>query len=272
MTMFILISPGKRRWANGSKGAPDGPARDEREQRPHHPGRPDSHRFLLAAHPAGDAGRVPVRVRHLQHRFRAELRTVQPARAGAGLPGLGGLAGRGRRSDPGRPDLGSFRPQEAAGRGRGHLRPRRDLVRGDAGRRRAAHRADADRAGHRRGLRHRDRLHRRVRAEEPARIAEPAAAVDDHRRDPDLLHRRADHLQRLPRQRGYGRLATGPRPRRRPGAGRAGAAHPDAGIAPVAAPARALRGRAEGDGRARHRGQHGGRPPRRPGPRECAGR
>ena len=103
-----------------------------------------------------------------------------------------------------------------------------------------------DRAGHRRGLRDRHRLHRRVRAEGPARVADHAAAVDDHGRHPHLLHRRADHLQRVPGQRGLGRLAAGARPGRRPGPDRAGAAYPDAGVAPVAAAARPLRRRAQG--------------------------
>ena len=53
--------------------------------------------------------------------------------------------------------------------------------------------------GHRRGLGDRHRLHRRVRAEEPARVAEHAPAVDDHGRHPGRLHRGADHLRRLRR-------------------------------------------------------------------------
>jgi MFS family permease len=53
------------------------------------------------------------------------------------------------------------------------------------------------------------------------------------------------------------RLAAGPRPGRGARAGRDGAADPDAGVAPVAAAARPVRGRAQGHGRARHRGQHG---------------
>ena len=87
---------------------------------------------------------------------------------------------------------------------------------------------------------------------EPARVADDAAAVDDHDRHPGLRHRRADHLRRLPGQRGHGRLAAGPRPGRRTGAGRAGAADPDARVAAVAAAARPLRGRAQGDGRSGH--------------------
>jgi hypothetical protein len=39
-------------------------------------------------------------------------------------------------------------------------------------------------------------------AEEPARVTCLAPAVDDHGQDPGLLHRRADHLHRVPRQRG----------------------------------------------------------------------
>ena len=57
-------------------------------------------------------------------------------------------------------------------------------VRVDVARRRADGGAHHDRPGHRCRLRDRDGVHRRVRPEEPARCAEHAAAVDDHRRHP----------------------------------------------------------------------------------------
>lgn len=41
-------------------------------------------------------------------------------------------------------------------------------------------------------------LRPRVRAQEPARVAGHAPALDDHRRHPGRLHRRPDHLQRVP--------------------------------------------------------------------------
>ena len=62
-----------------------------------------------------------------------------------GLPGGRGLAGRGRGRDPRRAADRPVRPQDAADRRRGHLRGRRDPVRGDPGRRGAAGRAHDDR-------------------------------------------------------------------------------------------------------------------------------
>ena len=53
---------------------------------------------------------------------------------GPGLPGVRRVARRGRGRAAGRADIGPFRPQAAAGHRRGHLRHRRHLVRGDAGR------------------------------------------------------------------------------------------------------------------------------------------
>jgi len=58
----------------------------------------------------------------------------------------------------------------------------------------------------------------------------PCSAVDDHRRHPDLLPRRAGHLQRLPGQRSQHRLADGALPRRDSRADRPGAAYPDAAM------------------------------------------
>ena len=52
---------------------------------------------------------------------------------------------------------------------------------------------------------------------------------------PGVLHRGADHLQRLPEQRRDRRLAAGARAGRGPGADRAGIAHPDARITALAA-------------------------------------
>ena len=144
------------------------------------------------------------------------------------LSGLRGLARRGGGRDPGRPGLGPLRAQGAADPGRGHLRRRRDHVGRHAERRGAAHRADAIGMAIGADLEGRHRLHRRVCAEGQARVADHAAAGDDHGRDPRLLHRRADHLQRIPGQRGHGRLAAGPGPGRGPGPDRAGAAHADA--------------------------------------------
>src|SRR5262244_2168833 len=154
--------------------------------------------------------------------------------SGASLGAAAGAIVAGPVADP-------VRPQETADRGRGPLRRRGDLVGRRPGRRGAAVRPDADRAGDRGGLGDRHRLHRRVRAEGPARVADDAAAVDDHRRDPHLIHRGAGHLQRVPGQRRLVRVAAGPGPGGGARPDRAGAAHPDARIAPLAAPARPLR-------------------------------
>ena len=135
--MFILLSSGKARRAN-RMAAKERPwlslRRTTTSSKPWTTGSPQ---LLLAAHAAGDAGRVPVRLRHLQHRLGAELRPLQPARPGAGVPGLRGLARRGGGRDPGRPGLGPLRPQAAADPGRGHLRRRR-AGRGDRAGLRAA--------------------------------------------------------------------------------------------------------------------------------------
>ena len=66
-------------------------------------------------------------------------------------------------------------------------------------------------------------------------VAGDAAAVDDHGRDPRRLRHRAHRPARWPASAGTVRLAADPRPRRGPGAGRAGAAHPDARVAALAA-------------------------------------
>ena len=184
---------------------------------------------------------------------------------GPGLPGLRGLAGRGRRSDPGRAGRGPVRPQAAADHRRRHLRGRLDPVRRHLACLGPAHRAHADRGGHRRGLGHRHRLHRRVRAEGPARVADHAPAVDDHGRHPGRLHRGADHLRPLAGQRGLVWLAAGARPGRRAGPDRAGDALPHAGVTAVAAAARQVRRGAQGHGHARRAGRQRGRCPARRG-------
>ena len=248
-------------WQQGSA---HGSARDER-QHPHQTRRTGADRVLLAADAAGYAGRLPVRLRHVQHRLRAELRPLPPPGPRPGLPGLRGLAGCGRRSDPGRAGRGPVRPQAAADHRRRHLRGRLDPVRRHLACLGPAHRAHADRGGHRRGLGHRHRLHRRVRAEEPARVADHAPAVDDHGRHSGRLHRGADHLRRLAGQRGLVRLAAGARPGRRAGPDRAGDALPYAGITAVAAAARQVRRGAQGHGHARRAGRQRGRRPARRG-------
>jgi len=198
--MFIFGWPGKWggviRWQQGS--APHGSARGKRPQQHSHQARSTgADEVLVAAHTAGHAGRVPLRLRHVEYRIGAELRPLPPEGPGPGLPGLRGVAGRGRRGDPSRSIGGPVRPQGAAGHRRRHLRGRLDPVRGHLAHLGPAHRADADRDSHRRGLGHRDRLHRRVRAEEPARVADHAAAVDDHGRHPDRLPGGAVHLRPL---------------------------------------------------------------------------
>ena len=115
-------------WQQGSA---HGSARDER-QYPHQTRPTGADQVLLAAHPAGHAGRIPVRLRHVEHRLGAELRAVSPAGPGSGLPGLRGLARRGGGRDPGRTARGPVRPQGVAGHRRGNLRGRLDPVRPSA--------------------------------------------------------------------------------------------------------------------------------------------
>ena len=254
-----------------SKGAWYGTAHSiRREQRAHRAGRSEIHRLLVPADPAGHAGRVLVRLRHLQHRVGPELCALQPEGAGRGLPGVGCLARCGGRRDPGRAHSRPLRPEGPAHRGRRHLRGRLHPVRGDARRRHPAGRPHPDRPGHRGRLGHRHRLHRRVRPQGPARRPVAAAAVDDHGRHPGRLPHRLAHLRPLAQFRRLGRLAADPRPRCGPRPARPGPAHHDAGVAALVAAARQVRSASlrpehpRGQGRQR-RGHPGCRPDHRKG-------
>src|SRR5437764_7576472 len=127
--MFIFGWPGKRRRPKrmAARERPHGSARREQPQQHSHQARSTgADEVLLAAHAAGHAGRVPVRLRHVEHRIGAELRPLPPEGPGPGLPGLRGVARRGRRGDPSRSIGGPVRPQGAAGHRRRHLRGRLD--------------------------------------------------------------------------------------------------------------------------------------------------
>src|SRR6185369_8444667 len=77
--MFIFGWPGKWggviRWQQGS--APHGSARGKRPQQHSHQARSTgADEVLVAAHTAGHAGRVPLRLRHVEYRIGAELRPL----------------------------------------------------------------------------------------------------------------------------------------------------------------------------------------------------
>ena len=161
--------------------------------------RPD--RLHLAVDPAGHPRRLPVRLRHVQHRLGAGLHPVPAQLLRDRLSGGRRLARRRRRRAAGRPGDRPAGPQEGAGDRRADLRGRRVAVRVHVARQRPDDRAHADRYRDRCRLGDRDRLHLRVRPEEAARLAGDAAAVDDHRRHPVRVPRRAAHPRRSGRTR-----------------------------------------------------------------------